>query len=168
MVSVLIETFDDEEALARTLASLVAGAIDGIVREVIVVDHGSADQTAYVAEHAGCRFVAEGGVAAGIRHAKGDWLLMLEPGARLVDGWVESVAAHVAGAAVPARFSPARNSRAPLLARLFLRPAALSDGLLVTKRDALALKTETAEALARGLSRKRLEGTIVPAPRRTA
>jgi glycosyltransferase involved in cell wall biosynthesis len=168
MVSVLIETLDDEEALARTLASLVGGAIEGIVREVIVVDRGSTDQTAYVAEHAGCHFVAAGGLAAAIRQAKGDWLLVLEPGARLVDGWVEPVVTHMSAGAVPACFSRTRNSRAPFLARLFSRPPALSVGLLVTKRDALARKADTAEALARGLSRKRLDGEIVPAPRRNA
>ena len=36
-----------------------------------------------------------GGIAAGIGQAKGDWLLLLEPGARLVDGWIEPVAAHM-------------------------------------------------------------------------
>ena len=33
MLSVLIETRNDEEALARTLASLVGGAVEGVVRE---------------------------------------------------------------------------------------------------------------------------------------
>lgn len=168
MVSVLIETRNDEEALARTLASLVGGAIDGIVREVIVVDRSSTDQTAYVAEHAGCHFIAQGGMAAAIKQAKADWLLLLEPGARLVEGWVEPAVAHMAGAVLPARFSRARNSRAPLLARLFSRSATLSEGLLVTKRQVLSRNAETAEALARGLSSRRLAGEIIPAPKRGA
>jgi hypothetical protein len=54
MISVLIQTHNDEEALARTLASLVGGSIEGVVREVIVCDRGSIDQTRLVAEHAGC------------------------------------------------------------------------------------------------------------------
>ena len=65
------------------------------MREVIVCDLGSTDQTHYVAEHAGCHFMAEGGIAAGIARAKGDWLLILEPGARLLDGWIEPVVMHM-------------------------------------------------------------------------
>ena len=44
MLSVLIETRNDEEGLARTLASLIAAAVEGVVREVIVCDLGSTDQ----------------------------------------------------------------------------------------------------------------------------
>ena len=69
MLSVLIETRNDEEALARTLGSLIGGAVEGVVREVVVCDAGSTDQTHYVAEHAGCHYVASGGIAAGIRQA---------------------------------------------------------------------------------------------------
>lgn len=95
MLSVLIETRNDEEGLARTLASLVGGVVEGMVREVIVCDLGSTDQTAKVAEHAGCRYLATGGIKAGIGVAKGDWLLLLEPGARLVEGWTDTVADHI-------------------------------------------------------------------------
>ncbi len=109
MLSVLIETRNDEEALARTLASLIGGAVEGVVREVIVCDRGSTDQTHYVAEHAGCHFLAEGGIAAGIAQAKGDWLLMLEPGARLVEGWIDDVVQHAAKQTMAARFSRSRR-----------------------------------------------------------
>jgi glycosyltransferase involved in cell wall biosynthesis len=57
MISVLIETKDDEEGLARTLSTLIGGAVEGLVREVIVCDRGSTDQTHKVAEHAGCAFI---------------------------------------------------------------------------------------------------------------
>ena len=87
MLTVLIETMNDEEGLARTLASLIGGVVEGVVRDVIVCDRGSTDQTHRVAEHAGCHYIANGGVAAGISQAKGEWLLLVEPGARLVDGW---------------------------------------------------------------------------------
>src|SRR5690606_8591932 len=62
MLSVLIETHNHEDALARTLACLVSGAVEGVVREVIVCDAGSSDRTAIVAEHAGCHFIGEGGL----------------------------------------------------------------------------------------------------------
>ena len=118
MLTVLIETRNDEEGLSRTLASLIGGAIEGVVREVIVCDLGSSDQTHYVAEHAGCQFLAEGGIAAGIARAKGDWLLIVEPGARLVEGWIEPVVMHIGRSAMPARFSRSRHDRPPFLARL--------------------------------------------------
>lgn len=165
MLSVLIQTRNDEENLARTLACLVGGAVEGFVREVIVLDGGSSDHTRTVADHAGCRIVTEG-VAAAIAGAKGDWLLLLEPGARLAGGWVDEVAAHVARSTMPARFSREPGSRAPFLSRILARPTALAQGLLIPKRRAmpLAAKAADAEALARGLAMKTLHAGIRPAP----
>lgn len=166
MLTVLIETRNDEEGLARTLASLVSGAVEGVVREVVVCDRGSTDQTHYVAEHAGCHYIADGGIAAGIRQAKGDWLLLLEPGARLAEGWADSALAHMAEAPAPARFSrSAKSRRYSFIERLFSRASALAEGLLIPKQQGVArsAKAATAEALARGLSPRRLEGEIIVA-----
>ena len=170
MLSVLIETRNDEEALSRTLASLIGAAVEGAVRDVIVCDLGSTDQTRYVAEHAGCHFVAAGGIAAGIARAKGDWLLLLEPGAKLLDGWIEPVAMHVAKSTMPARFSPARGERPSFLARVFSGNRALAQGLVIAKRQAfsLAKNVANAEALARGLAVKQLAAEISPAPSKKA
>jgi len=160
MLSVLIETRNDEEALARTLASLIGGAVEGVVREVIVCDTGSSDQTHRVAEHAGCQYVASGGIAAGIRQAKGDWLLFLEPGARLVEGWIEAVVAHTARQTMAARFSRSRGSRTPFLSRVFSGNRALAEGLVISKRQAAAKNAGSAEAIARGLATKKLDAEI--------
>jgi glycosyltransferase involved in cell wall biosynthesis len=167
MLTVLIETMNDEDGLTRTLASLVGGAVEGVVRDVIICDRGSTDQTHYVAEHAGCNYIATGGVAAGVRQAKGEWLLLLEPGARLADGWIEPVLAHTARLTMPARFSRARGSRAPFLSRAFSRPTALAEGLVITKRQATALSrnAQSAEAIARGLATRKLDGEIFVAPK---
>lgn len=167
MLSVLIETRNDEEGLARTLASLVGGAVEGVVRDVIVCDAGSTDQTHRVAEHAGCHYVT-GGIAAGIAQAKGDWLLFLEPGARLAEGWIDEVVAHAARQAMPARFSSARGNRAPFLSRVFSGSRALAEGLVVSKRQAAALAkgASSAEALARGLATRKLGAEIWVAPRK--
>jgi len=162
MLSVLIETRNDEEGLARTLASLVGGAVEGVVRDVIVCDRGSSDRTLHVAEHAGCHVAA--GLGAGIARAKGDWLLVLEPGSRLADGWVDDAVSHMAKFSMPARFSRARGSRAPFLSRAFRRPGALLQGLLMRKQQAAALagKAQEAEALARGLAMRTLPAEIWP------
>ena len=45
MFSIIIATHDSERALVPTLAALVPGATAGIVREVIVADGNSRDQT---------------------------------------------------------------------------------------------------------------------------
>jgi hypothetical protein len=167
MLSVLIETRDDEEGLARTLASLIGAVVEGVVREVLVCDLGSTDQTHYVAEHAGCHFLARGGIGTAITMAKCDWLLFLEPGARLVEGWGDAVIPHLNKSEMPARFSTARSSRPPFLARIFAGNRALAQGLLITKRQAASLAKHAtgAEALARGLAVKTLEAEMLPAKR---
>ncbi|HXW41182.1 MAG TPA: glycosyltransferase, partial [Xanthobacteraceae bacterium] len=64
MLSVIIATLDSERALVQTLAALVSGATAGLVSEVLVVDGGSHDDTAAVADIAGCNFtVVEGSLA---------------------------------------------------------------------------------------------------------
>jgi hypothetical protein len=166
MLTVLIETHNSEEALARTLASLVGAAVEGVVREVIVCDRGSTDNTHKVADQAGCHFLADGGIAAGVREAKGDWLLLIEPGARLAEGWTEEVLEHAGRKTGPARFSRARADRAPFLARVFSARRALAEGLVVSKMQAAALckSAGSSEALARGLATKRLAAEIRIAP----
>jgi glycosyltransferase involved in cell wall biosynthesis len=165
MLSVLIDTLNDEEGLARTLACLVGGAVEGVVREVVVRDGGSSDGTLALAEHAGCH-VETGGIAAAVGAAKSDWLLALEPGARLEGGWTDEVVAYVARSTMPARFSRAPGSRAPFLSRLMARPTALAQGLLIPKRRAMASQAADAEALARGLAMKTLHAGLWPAPAR--
>lgn len=133
MISVLIETRDHETELARTLASLVSGAVEGVVREVIVCDRGSTDGTALVAEHAGCVFLADTTAKDQVGKARGDWLLLLEPGARLVPGWVEPVREHMAVSKVPARFARSSQTALSLWSRFFSRRDRLAEGLLVPK-----------------------------------
>lgn len=166
MLSVVIETRNNEDALARTLASLVGGAIEGIVREVIVCDNGSSDQTHRVAEHAGCSYIANAHLEAGIREARSEWLLFLEPGARLLDGWMEAVLSHAGDATVPARFRRARQSRRPFLSRLFSGQRPLAEGLMITRRQALSLARGdgSAGAIARAVSARRLSAEILVAP----
>lgn len=93
MISVIVPTFNDAANLPRALAPLVAG-VGGIVKEVIVADGGSADETLAIADAAGCNIVkAEGGRAkqmrAGAEVAKGKWLLFLHADTVLAPSWVE-------------------------------------------------------------------------------
>jgi glycosyltransferase involved in cell wall biosynthesis len=94
MLSVVIATQDNERALLPTLAALVAGAVTGLVREVIVADASSRDATVSVADEAGCRVLdltlprgARLKTAAGT--ARASCLLFLQPGVVLEASWVE-------------------------------------------------------------------------------
>ena len=167
MLSVVIETRNQEVALARTLASLVGGAVEGVVREVIVCDAGSSDQTHRVAEHAGCSYLANAPLEAGIKEARSEWLLFLEPGARLLDGWMEAVLSHAGDATGPARFRRSRQSRRSLLARWLAGRRPLAEGLMITKRQALSLARGegSAGSLAKRVSARRLNAEIFVAPK---
>ncbi|HEU0159302.1 MAG TPA: TIGR04283 family arsenosugar biosynthesis glycosyltransferase [Hyphomicrobiaceae bacterium] len=92
MISVVIPTLDSEASLPATLASLVTAAVDGLVREVIVVDGGSRDATAAIADSSGARvLVGPRGrgsqLALGAKEARFPWLLFLHADTRLGDGW---------------------------------------------------------------------------------
>lgn len=164
MLSVLIETLDDGDRLARTLASLVGGAVEGVVREVLVCDRGSADHTAAVADHAGCLWLGQAGLADGIGRARGEWLLILEPGARLAAGWTEPVLRHAGGTAGPARFTRSGTGGGNMLSRLFSARRPFADGLLISKREAAAaIAKGGAGALAPRFGLRRLPAGIDPA-----
>jgi glycosyltransferase involved in cell wall biosynthesis len=92
VISVVIPTLDEGASLPGSLAALVPAAAEGLVREVIVADGGSADDTLAVADAMGCRIVpAErpraARLVAGAAAARGPWLLFLHPGTVLGEGW---------------------------------------------------------------------------------
>lgn len=170
MLTVVIEANEDAEALVRTLTSLVHGAIEGVVREVVVHDRNGSANVARVADHAGCRVLNDGNFIPGLQAAKGTWLLALEPGARLSENWIEAVLFHVERTTEAGRFSPSRAAGQSFWTRWRKRAAPLADGLLVTKTQALSLLRagEGIEALAPRLRPARLFAEITPAPRRRA
>ncbi|MFC7053593.1 glycosyltransferase [Hansschlegelia quercus] len=100
MLSVVIPTRNDERALVSTLAALVPAAAEGVVRNVIVADGGSTDATLEVADLAGCDAVCRSGprcdgLNAAARGSKGPWLMFLEAGVVLEEGWHREVSALV-------------------------------------------------------------------------
>jgi len=145
MLSVVIATHDSERLLVRTLAALVPGATAGLITEVLVADAGSRDDTAAVADIAGCNFlVAEGSLgkrlAAGAAAARAPWLLFLRPGTILDAPWVGEARGFVerprpdVRAAVFRRAAPAqpglREALSALVAALRTRPRP-EQGLLI-------------------------------------
>jgi glycosyltransferase involved in cell wall biosynthesis len=95
MISVVIPTHDSERELVHTLAALVPGALAGLVREVIVSDAGSQDDTATVADAAGCRLMVQPDGARGARlaaaasTARSDWLWFVSPGCVPERDWID-------------------------------------------------------------------------------
>jgi glycosyltransferase involved in cell wall biosynthesis len=100
MFSVIVATHDSERALVPTLAALVPGATAGIVREVIVADGGSRDETEQVADIAGCRFLSSAEppgsrLKAAAATARGEWLMFLRPGIVPGSSWIDETIAFV-------------------------------------------------------------------------
>jgi hypothetical protein len=100
MLSVVIATLDSERVLLPTLTALVPGAAAGLLREVIIVDGGSGDATAEIADGAGCRFLGAAGprgtqLKAAAEIARGPWLLFLRPGVVPDATWVAEVSRFI-------------------------------------------------------------------------
>lgn len=165
MLTVLLECRDQETELAQTLSVLVAGAVEGLVSDVAVLDHNSQDASLRVADAAGCRFHQDWDLADVLRVARGEWLLLIEAGARPQSGWVDEVAEHISLTRHPACFSPSRNYRPSLLKRLIQRAPPLEHGLIVPKVQAQAAARPGMGLadLARGHKAHRLISEIVPA-----
>lgn len=96
MLSVVIATHNSERQLVPVLSALVQGVTAGVLREVILVDSGSTDDTATIADAAGCQFL-NGASDPGVRlrqgaaQARGRWLLFLSAASILEEGWAREV-----------------------------------------------------------------------------
>lgn len=106
-VSVIIPCYNGTPRLAECLTALVEGMSAGVVREVIVVDGASGDQSAALAEDMGCRVETIDPSTRGrgnqLRHgahlAVGEWLLFVHADSVVQEGWAKSVAIHCASQA---------------------------------------------------------------------
>lgn len=165
MLTVLMECRDQETELAQTLSVLVTAAVEGLVGDVIILDHGSTDGTSRVADAAGCQFHQGWDLGDVLRGARGEWLLLIEPGARPQAGWIDEVAEHMAIGRQAARFAPARNYRRPLLKRIGRSVAPLEYGLVLQKTQALAAAAPGTDlaALAKGQKSQQLSSEMIPA-----
>jgi hypothetical protein len=129
MLTVIIATKDSERALVPTLAALVSGATAGMISEVLIADGGSRDDTAAVAEVAGCNFFVLNATTTARRlnaaagKARARWLLFLRPGTLLDAPWTGDARRFV------------ELTTRPDSAAVFRRGAPMQSGL----RDALSL-----------------------------
>ncbi len=180
MLSVVIATKDVERALVPTLGALVPGAAAGVVREVILADAGSQDQTGAVGDIAGCRIIVSAEplglrLSAAAETARDSWLMFLRPGIVLDSTWIEEIARFIENAersghaqAAVFRSAPKPGSQRPALieALSLLRLSAGArprpdQGLVIAKPlyrslGGHAAGSEPEEDLLRRLGRRRI------------
>jgi hypothetical protein len=165
MLTVLMECRDQEAELAQTLSILVSAAVEGLVSDVIVLDHASRDGSSRVADAAGCRFHAHWDIKDILRSARGEWLLLIEAGARPQSGWIDEVMEYLALNRQPACFSPSRNYRRPFFKRIGRAVPPLEYGLFLSKKSGIALAKSGMDltALAKGQKATKLSSELIPA-----
>lgn len=109
MLSVVIGVEgEDDEGLARTLASLVPAVVEGVLRDCVVIDSAGSPAIGSVADAAGCRHLTgtpAGTFSEALGGMSGQWIMMIEPGVVLENGWFREVAEFVERAEAAGRAS---------------------------------------------------------------
>lgn len=95
-ISVVIPTWQAAPALPETLSHLMEGLEQGLIRELVISDGGSEDETQAIADAAGALWVSGprgrgGQLRRGCAAARGAWLLVLHADTHLSPGWSEVV-----------------------------------------------------------------------------
>lgn len=164
MLSVIIPTRNSERALVPTLSALVPGATAGLIAEVLIADDGSQDETAAVADVAGCNFLTGKGslaqrLKAAAATARMPWLMFLRPGIVLDTPWTGEVAHFLQATARPQaaifRRGTAKNGMREWLLRLGASPHP-EQGLLIARQlyDAIGGHSDRAADPERDLLRR--------------
>ena len=100
-LSIIIPTLNAVPVLGPTLAALAQIESAGLVRELIIADGGSTDETRQAAREAGAVLVDSppgrgSQLRAGAESAHGDWLLFLHADTVLSEGWSDAVRTFIA------------------------------------------------------------------------
>ena len=165
MLTAMLVCEGDPAPLVPTFAALVPASVAGLVADVLVA-HREPDAIRAVCEPAGAIPVAPSGAIDALGGCRGDWLLLLEAGARPIGEWVPTVAAHIAQpGARNGRFEVSGHGE-PFWRRLFGRAhRPLRAGFLMERGAAIsALRTTTPARLPVGRAVVTLPARLAPAP----
>lgn len=107
-LSVVMVTLNAQAGLAFSLPALTEGLQAGLIRELVVSDGGSTDDTLQIADAAGAVLLqgapSRGGqLRRGAAAAQGEWLLFLHADTVLPERWADLVLRHIASGR-PAHF----------------------------------------------------------------
>jgi len=96
-VSIIIPTLNAASDLGQTLSCLMEGVEAGLVRDLVISDGGSSDDTLRLADEWGATCVTGpagrgGQMARGAEAAQGRWLLFVHADTHLPEGWSKEVA----------------------------------------------------------------------------
>lgn len=94
MLTVIIDARDDAQRLPALLAQLTAGAVDGLVRQVLIVAAEAQAGIDDLCEETGAE--AHLSIEAAAKAARADQLMVLPADFRLRDGWIGSLEGHLA------------------------------------------------------------------------
>lgn len=99
-ISVVIPVLNAADTLPACVVALMEGVETGLIRELIVSDGGSCDDTRHIAEDIGAIWVtgapSRGGqLRRGCSVAQGEWILTLHADTVLEAGWSTVVSAHL-------------------------------------------------------------------------
>ncbi|MGF1503030.1 MAG: TIGR04283 family arsenosugar biosynthesis glycosyltransferase [Paracoccaceae bacterium] len=99
-LSVVIPVLNAASGIGPCLAALSEGAVEGLVAEVILVDGGSEDAIAEIADAVGARLISAARgrgpqLAAGAEVARAPWLLFLHADTALAPGWPAAMRRHM-------------------------------------------------------------------------
>lgn len=92
MLSVIV-TRGNPAKLAGLLAMLTEAAVEGVVRDVILVGGEDPDLLDALCGATGAKVAAD--LAQALAGARSDWLLVVPPDLRLQDGWVDRLNDHL-------------------------------------------------------------------------
>lgn len=140
MLSVIV-TRGNPTKLAGLLAALTEAAVEGLVRDVTLVEGEEPDLLDALCEATGAKLAGDFGKA--VAGARGDWLLVVPPELRLKDGWVERLGDYLREGVGEARLKG--------LSEGFLRRA--PEGLVVGRAKAAASAQGGLQQLSRKLGR---------------
>lgn len=99
-LSVIIPTLNAAPLLAATTTALMEGVEMGLVRELVISDGGSTDETIDAAKELGALWISGpacrgGQLARGAGVASSPWMLFLHADTHLAAGWAEAALSHM-------------------------------------------------------------------------